>query len=141
MKKLVFSLTPLFLFINLSAQKLKDAQIPSAVRTSFQKQYPGLQGKWDKEDNNYEVSFQKDGKAMSLVIQNDGTIVETETVIPISDLPSAALSFMKSRYNHNKIKEAARIIKGNGEVNYEAEINKRDILFDANGKFLKEARD
>jgi hypothetical protein len=39
------------------------------------------------------------------------------------------------------VKETAKITKANGEVNYEVGIKGKDVLFDAKGKFLKEAKD
>jgi len=122
-------------------QKLKESQVPVAARTSFAKQYPGIKGGWEKENRNYEVNFKQAGKTMSAVIEKNGTIVETETVIPVSDLPQPASNYMKEHYKGTKIKEAAKIVKRNGEVNYEAEINHKDVVFDANGKFIKEAKD
>ncbi len=35
------------------------------------------------------------------------------------------------------MKEAAVIVKANGEVNYEGEVNGKDVIFDSTGKFLK----
>ena len=39
------------------------------------------------------------------------------------------------------IKEGAKITKADGTVNYEAEVNGTDVIFDASGKFIKEAKD
>jgi len=122
-------------------QKLKESQVPAAARASFSKQYPGVKGAWEKENVNYEVNFKQAGKTMSAVIEKNGTIVETETVIPVNDLPQSASSYVKEHYKGIKIKEAAKVVKASGEVNYEAEINHKDIVFDANGKFIKEAKD
>src|SRR5689334_19996007 len=68
-------------------QKLNESQVPAAVKAAFQKQYPSAKASWDKEDANYEANFKKDGKAMSAVIDKNGTIVETETDIPVTGLP------------------------------------------------------
>ena len=122
-------------------QKLKDSQVPASAKTAFQKKYPGVKGSWDKEGDNYEVNFKQDGKAMSAVIDKNGTIVETETDIPVTDLPVAARDYVKSHYAGVKVKEAAKIVKANGDVNYEAEVNHKDVIFDVNGKFIKEAKD
>ncbi|TMI85647.1 MAG: hypothetical protein E6H10_02735 [Bacteroidetes bacterium] len=122
-------------------QKLKESQVPALAKTSFQKKYPGVKGSWDKEDDNYEVNFKQDGKAMSAVIDKNGTIVETETDIPVTDLPRAVRDYMKAHYAGVKVKEAAKIVKANGDVNYEAEVNHKDVIFDVNGKFIKEAKD
>lgn len=78
---------------------------------------------------------------MSAVIDKNGTIVETEADISITDLPKTVRDYMNKHYAGTKVKEAAKIVKANGEVNYEAEVNRKDVIFDANGKFIKEAKD
>ena len=122
-------------------QKLNESQVPAAVKTAFEKKYPSVKASWDKEYANYEANFKHDGKAMSAVIDKNGTIVETETDIPVTDLPKAVQDYIKKNYSGVKIEEAARIVKANGEVNYEAEVPHKDVIFDANGKFIKEAKD
>jgi len=122
-------------------QKLNESQIPATVKAAFQKQYPSVKASWDKEDTNYEANFKLDGKAMSAVIDKNGTIVETETDIPVTDLPKAIQDYMKKNYPGTKIEEAAKIVKANGDINYEAEVHHKDVIFDANGKFIKEAKD
>lgn len=129
--------------IELSArcQKLNESQVPSAVKTAFEKKYPSVKASWDKEDANYEANFKQGGKAMSAVIDKNGTIVETETDIPITELPKSVQDYMKKNYPGTKVEEAAKIVKANGDVNYEAEVHHKDVIFDANGKFIKEAKD
>jgi alpha-amylase/alpha-mannosidase (GH57 family) len=122
-------------------QKLNESQVPAAVKTAFEKKYPSAKARGDKEDANYEANFKHEGKAMSAVIDKNGTIVETETDIPVTDLPKAVHDYMKKNYSGVKIEEAARIVRANGEVNYEAEVPHKDVIFDANGKFIKEAKD
>jgi len=123
------------------AQKIKETQVPTAVKAGFQKQYPNIKASWDKEGANYEANFKKDGKEMSAVIEKNGTIVETETMIAVSELPQMVKAYMKEHYGSMKIKEAAKIVKANGEVNYEAEISHKDVVFDGNGKFIKEEKE
>jgi len=121
--------------------KFKESQVPVAAKQTFEKNYSGIKGTWDKEDNNYEVSFKKDGKDMSVVINESGTIVETETDIPVTDLPATVLDYIKQHYQGREIKEASTITKANGAVNYEAEVDDKDVIFDANGKFIEEEKD
>jgi len=127
--------------LSASGQKLKESQVPAEVKAAFQKQYPSATASWDKEDANYEANFKQSGKAMSALIDKNGTIVETETDIPVTDLPKAAQDYMKKNYPGTKIEEAAKIVKANGDINYEAEVHHKDVIFDANGKFIKEAKD
>src|SRR6476661_8514659 len=122
-------------------QKLNESQVPAVVKIAFEKKYPSAKASWDKEDANYEANFKQDGKAMSAVIDKNGTIVETETDIPVTDLPKAAQDYMKKNYPATKIEEAAKIVKANGDINYEAEVHHKDVIFDANGKFIKEDKD
>jgi hypothetical protein len=78
---------------------------------------------------------------MSAIIMGDGTIVETETDIPVSELPANVRSYVKDHYNDATIKEASKIEKANGDMNFEALVNGKDIMFDANGQFKQEAKD
>jgi hypothetical protein len=133
-------LTAIFLH-SACSRKLKESQVPVAARTTFEKKYGGLKGSWDKEESNYEVNFKKDGKEMSVVIDENGTIVETETDIPVADLPTTVQDYIKQHYQGMVIKEASMITKENGEVNYEAEVDDKDVVFDSNGKFIKEEKD
>lgn len=122
-------------------QKLNESQVPSAVRTAFDKKYPHTKAGWDKEEANYEANFKQDGKRMSVVIDRSGTIVETETNIPVADLPKVIQEYMNKNYGGIKIEEAARIVKANGDINYEIDLQGNDIVFDTNGKFIKKLND
>jgi hypothetical protein len=121
--------------------KLKESQVPAPVRAAFEKQHPGTKGKWEKEEGNYEVSFDKDGKEQSLVINETGTILETEYSIPVTELPAPVAGYIKDHYNGAEIKDAAKITNNKGEIMYEAAIKGKDVIFDANGNYLKEAKD
>jgi hypothetical protein len=122
-------------------QKLKESQVPAAVKATFEREYPNTKATWDKEDEGYEGEFKKDGKEMSVIIEGSGNIIETETMIAVTDLPAPISDYMSKHYSGMKVEEAAKIVKANGDVNYETEIKKKDIVFDANGNFLKEEKE
>lgn len=123
------------------AQKLSKSKVPAVVKEAFEKEYPNSNAVWEKEGTSYEANFGINGKSMSSVIDLNGIILETETVISPSDLPVAARSYLKEHYAGSKVKAAAKIMKTKGELNYEAEIQGNDVVFDENGKFLKEEKD
>src|SRR5689334_10014438 len=79
MKKIVLLSATFLSGLIVYAQKVKEAQVPAAVKSAFQKQYPNTKATWEKEKSNYEVTFKRSGADMSVVINNTGTIVETET--------------------------------------------------------------
>jgi hypothetical protein len=122
-------------------QKLKESEVPATVRATFEREYPNTKATWDKEGDGYEGEFKKDGKEMSVIIDGSGNITETETMIAVTDLPAPISDYMSKHYSGMKVEEAAKIIKADGDVNYEAEIKEKDIVFDANGNFLKEEKD
>ena len=142
MKKLIMMLT-LVASIAFSAcgQKLDASKVPAAVKAAFTKQYSGVIAKWEKEAGKYEVNFKQNGNTMSALYEANGTLTETEMDIKAADLPAAVLAYVKEHYKGKTIKEGAKITKADGSVNYEAEVNGKDVIFDANGKFLKEVKD
>jgi hypothetical protein len=140
MKKLLLIAVGTLCVTFMHAQKLKENQVPQIVRNSFQKQYPKTKASWEKEKEGYEASFKQGTTDMSVIINKNGTIIETETDIQVSALPAGILAYIKEHYKGEKVKEAARIVNEKGVVTYEAELKGKDLLFDTNGKFLKEVK-
>ncbi len=137
---MVLALT-LFLAFSLSAQKIDMAKVPAPVITAFEKKYPGNIAKWEREDGNYEANFKEAGNSMSMIIDPNGAILETEMDIKISALPPSALTYVKEHYKGKTVKEAAKITKADGSITYEAEVAGTDVIFDAGGKFIKESKE
>lgn len=140
MKQLLIITCCLLIFAVIGcSQKLKAKNLPLVVKTAFDKAYgkPGTV-KWDKEDkDNYEASFTLRGKEISVVYSGDGTLLETESEIDTGELPSPVKEYINSHYKNARISEAAKIVKKDGKVIYEAEVNKKDLLFDASGALLE----
>ena len=124
-----------------SAQKLEASKVPSPVKAAFEKKYPGAVAQWENEDGKYEAGFKQNGKKMAALFEANGTMTESEVDIKVSQLPSVVLAYVKDHYKGATIKEGAVITKADGTLNYEAEVNKMDVLFDAKGKFIKESKD
>ncbi len=72
---------------------------------------------------------------MSVMYSAQGVVTETETIIGINDLPVVAKQYASAR---GKIKEASMIVKANGETQYEAEVGKKDLMFNDKGIFISE---
>lgn len=141
-KPVLFLLVALNLALAGFAQKEKSITAPASAKEAFEKAFPGSSKvKWEKEKANYEVNFLQNGHEMSAVYDAKGNLQETEQEIKISDLPAGITEYIRQNYKGASIKEVAKITKANGEVNYEAEVNKKDLLFDTKGKFIKEAKD
>ncbi len=68
-------------------------------------------------------------------------MTESEMDIKVTDLPATVLAYVKERYKGKTIKEGAKITTVDSTVNYEAEVDGKDVIFYTNGKFLKEVKD
>ncbi|TWR24162.1 hypothetical protein FPZ42_16880 [Mucilaginibacter achroorhodeus] len=121
----------------------RSIQIPPAVKASFVKAYPAVKVvKWEKEKGDFEAGFKQGRTQMSATFKADGNQLEAETGISATALPASVIAYIKEHYKSAAIKEAAKITKtATGEVNYEAEVKGRDLLFDGAGKFIKIAKD
>jgi hypothetical protein len=119
------------------AQKNNSTQVPAAVKIAFAKAYPSVKTvKWEKERGDFEAGFKQGSSEMSAVFKANGTQIESEMEINAATLPATIIVYVKQHYKGAVIKEAAKITKANGEVNYEAEVKGKDLLFDSAGKFI-----
>ncbi len=142
MKKITLLAFATAITIVACGQKIDASKVPNTVKSAFEKQYPGIRvAKWEKENDKYEANFSKDGKAMSTLQQADGKIVETEISIKISELPLSIVNYVKQHHPGKKIKDASKITNDKGEQMYEAGIPGKDLLFNKDGKFIKESKD
>lgn len=119
----------------------KKIDPPAAVKAAFAKQFPGSTAKWEEEHGKYEASFKHMNHEMSALFTAAGTMEESEMEVKTNELPIAVTAYVNQHHKGAAIKEAAKITKANGEVNYEAEVKGKDLIFDASGKFLKEVKD
>ncbi len=141
------SLNILFLLFALSnislAQKEKEInkriKVPSTVMSAFAVKYPGASKvTWEKEDGNYEANWGgKSGEDNSVQFTPGGNFIEMVTAIPVNQLPSPVIVYVKKHYKGAAITEAGKVTDANGKIFYEAEVKKKDFLFDLNGNFIK----
>ncbi len=140
MKKLIAIALLGLMVSQMSAQKIKEGEVPKVVKDAFTKAYPSAKDvKWDKEDGSFEASFDLSKKDMSVLLNDMGMIKEVETEIDKSELPKVIQETLKKVYAGYKIEEVAKIVS-NGVTTYEAEVEKGEktfeLIFDSNGKLL-----
>lgn len=128
----------LFTFtLSLTAQEIK---VPTKVKDTFTKLYPKATDlTWGKEGKTeFEAEFKDQGKSISVVITEDGKLTETETVIPIKDLPKGVAEYVAKKYEGFSITDAAKIVDAKNNITFEAEISKgkvkKDVMFTTEGK-------
>lgn len=120
-------------------QDLSQKEVPGIVKSTFLIQFPNATNvKWEKENDNYEVSFTYEKEMQSAILDSSGNLIQTEIKITKDELPNSILPYVKVNYRRKKIREVAKIIDVNGKVFYEVEIYKTDLIFDHKGNFVKE---
>lgn len=145
MKKIITTTALSLLVVSFaSAQKVKESEVPSAVKEAFSKKYAGTKvEKWEKEEGNYEAEFDRGKDEMSAVFNPSGTFVQEEIEIKTSALPAAATEYCKK--NGFKVEEATKITDASGKIAYEAEVEQGkeefDALFDDQGNFIKKTKE
>ncbi len=140
MKTLLVVIGMGLVIIQADAQKMNAKDVPGNVKSSLEKNYVVKDADWDKEGVNYEASFEQKGSEISIVLDGNGSILETEQEIKKSELPSVILEALKKDYADFELEEAARI-ETKGVITYEAEVEKGkmslELVFDTNGKLIK----
>jgi uncharacterized membrane protein YkoI len=137
-KKLFFAVV--FLSVAAFAQ---ESKVPKVVKDAFAKLHPSATNiTWEKEGANaYEIGFKENGVEISVDMDGKGNLKETETTIPVAELPAAIAPYIEKKYAGFTIKDAAKLVSDKGVVTYEAGIAKdkvkKDVMFDKDGAPLK----
>ena len=113
--------------------------VPAAVKSALSKKYPhASKVTWEKEKGNYEANWGgKSGENNSVQFTPNGEFIEIVKTIPVSQLPGPVPAYVKEHYKDAKITEAGKVTDAANKHSYEAEVNRKDIIFDENGNFVK----
>ena len=144
MKKTMLLAAVLFALSTVSfAQKenesTKKLSVPAAVKTALSNKYPeATKVTWEKEKGNYEANWGgKSGEDNSVQFTPTGDFIEIVKAMPVSGLPQKIIAYVKENYKGAKITEAGKVTNAKGKITYEAEVNKKDLIFDESGNFVK----
>ena len=118
--------------------------VPAVVKSANTKKYPESKTHhitWETEKGNYEANWGgKDGEANSVTYTPSGAFVEIVKEISTKDLPKGVLSYVKEHYKSPKFGDVGKVLDAQGKTSYEVEINRKDVIFDENGNFVKEEK-
>lgn len=127
-------------------QPLGVAEIPAAVRLSFEKHFPdATQVEWEFDDNYYDAEFRWQGqKDVEAHFSADGTLLRSVYPIRFSDLPEKARLYLESQDGYKAI-EPERIQPAGSPPIYETKLANKlmewDCQFDAEGNLIARIRD
>ncbi|MGN6265351.1 MAG: PepSY-like domain-containing protein [Ginsengibacter sp.] len=119
-------------------------KVPAVVKNANMKKYPESKTHhitWEKEHGNFEANWGgKDGEANSVTYTPSGTFIEIVKEIPVSQLPKPANSYIKEHYKNAKLGDVGKVLDAKGKTSYEVEVNRKDVIFDEHGNFVKEEK-
>ncbi len=123
-------------------EKIPVEKLPAAVKKAVKKKFPearigGASKEVEDGATTYEVELKVEGHSVDMALKADGTIVEIEREVSVSELPKAVRKKLAARYPGAKIEKAEQITKGeDGPVRYEVAI-KAEVVFTAKGKIVQ----
>lgn len=116
---------------------------PTEVQRAFEQRFAKATNiKWAKENSKvWEAEFTLDGTKVSANFSNDGTWVETEKEISVSELPSKVSASIKQQNPNCEIVSAYKIESATKPTKYEADIKtgktKKELILFEDGTFAK----
>ena len=124
-------------------QKLKDSDVPEAVKATFAKNFPkAKEVKWSKEGTSeFEAEFEIAEVEQSANFDKTGKWLETETEIKKSELPQAVQATIAKEFAGFTVDETEKVESPGKALLYEIELKKDkvryEVQFSADGKVVK----
>ena len=145
MKKIMIAAACVSIALSAQETKLKSADVPRAVSAALANKYPGARvSAWTKEVENgkttYEASITDHEAKRDVVFNTGGSLEAVEQSIPLSELPGKVKTAVKDKYPGAVLRKAEKITRED-ETQYEIDLGKaakKEVLFNAQGKVLKE---
>jgi hypothetical protein len=142
MKKIILMFAMISMGIYANAQIVLAASVPKAAKEKFETLFPkATMVTWEKEDANYEADFKMDNQSMEAVFTAEGVYIQKEIHIDETALPVATREYLGKNYPGKKIKESLKIVKADGTVFYEAEVEETEMTFNASGNYISSKKE
>jgi len=126
-----------------SAQKLKESEVPEAVKNAFHQKFSGAKEvKWSKESAaEFEAEFEVGEQEQSATFDNTGKWTGTETEIKKSELPATVQATISKEFSGYKIDEAEKAESPDKDSFYEVELKngklKYEVQLSGDGKVIR----
>ncbi|GEP97734.1 PepSY-like domain-containing protein [Chitinophaga cymbidii] len=116
---------------------------PEKIVAAFKKLHPQATiEKWNDEPPVWEAKYKDATGSGAVSFDKNGVVTETELVINEDQLPAqpAIPDYIQANYKE-KLQRCEKIVTADGTTTYEIQITGKEIVFDAQGKFLQEEAD
>lgn len=121
---------------------------PAEVSAAFEKEFPKMKPSWtqdyegdDATEVRYQANFSSNNVNKMAAFDKLGNLKAIETSLQLGQLPPDVFHYIRKNYSFETIKEAVKVVSDN-KTTYEIGIVKDnkffDLVFDANGNFIKQ---
>jgi uncharacterized membrane protein YkoI len=126
-------------------KRLKKTDVPKVILSAFEKAYPkatvkGYGSEVENGKTSYELETVEGKTHRDILYSADGTVIEIEEGMNVSDLPEAVLATIKKEYPKGSITSAEKLTKEESS-GYEVVVKhgkkKTEVRLDATGKILE----
>jgi len=112
--------------------------VPDNAREDFMKKHPdAADSRWEKIGDNYEVYYMVDNMERRVVYDPSGKTVRSISHVEHTALPDAAVQHVVTTYNARPTR-VMQVTDTNGIVTYETLVGDRIVIYDKEGKYMKE---
>lgn len=123
------------------------AACPEAVTQSVAKELPGAtmkscKAEKDEGHRQFEVKLEQGAQKIEVDVAPDGRILQTETVIALTDVPAKVMAAFSAKYPGSKSTRAEKQVRtGKGtfyEIKFDAQPKAKEATFAEDGTFVAE---
>ena len=144
MKQILIPVAMLLIVGSASGQKLKESEVPVAVKEAFKKQFATAKSvKWSKEGTDeFEAEFKSGKDEQAANFDKSGKWLITETEISEKSLPAAVQATIKKDFSGYKIEETEKADTPDKGSFFEIKLEKGEktiiVQVSSDGKVLKQ---
>jgi len=132
-------------FVFAGEKKISKKELPDSARTAFGRAYPlakilGASKEMEEGKTLYEIESTDGTTRRDVLCKADGTLVEIEETVALSDLPDHVKATIQKESSGKKISKIEKLIRGQ-TVEYEIHMvrgkKKYELLLDSEGKVVR----
>jgi hypothetical protein len=119
-------------------QSTSVSEIPDNVKAKMHQLYPNVTDvTWEQEESYFVPVFMVNNVKTKLLIDPKGALIQTSAKLQPSVLPATVTAYVSANYPGQNISDAEQLTMINNSTRYEAVVGTKDLVFDANGQFIK----
>jgi hypothetical protein len=137
MKKIILVLVMALFAIHMQAQEVHKKDVPAAVSTAFSGAYASAKDvDWKTDAGNYVAKFEMNDRDMLVTYDASGKLIESKEKVEKRDVPPAILTYVKTTYKEDEVRDLYKVTDANGNVTYKGKVKGKMLVFDTNGNVM-----